>query len=447
LIRWQELLEEEFAFEIVDEVSKHLSGQHDQSTHAGGKKIAGVPNHVDLEGKRMDVASMKEFRNRLIAFENAGSDTMDRVANEVYGTNWSNLKSYEADSLRYGDEKSQRKPLRQIIDEDPNVIAAKESLENHFLYKDAANQLAYNEDGSLGPTRIGDLSNRSEHGYFVDTPLERMKRALTVRAFDDAPDGPTAERFVHRRDENGRFLRDEDNGRIVTVYDVNVDKADYDLADAEWRQFGEEGEVTYIASNKALRSILASGQVKGYLEADRPARAGRTDEGYKNARLVYENNAFGYTTDDPASSRPISTFLTSTRQIQSELLSGYGGTQIVLKPSVKGRATATPDDSLNTWQRPKSYSEFFEKIPRSTGDTAASNYRLTRAASDIKVNGSGYFKKPSFTNYPEIQIHGGVTANDIARVVFQSTPPAAVSSKLTKLDIPFEVVTQEGFDD
>jgi len=43
LDRWEELAQEELEFDIVDEVVKHLPGQHDQSQHGRGSSATKVP--------------------------------------------------------------------------------------------------------------------------------------------------------------------------------------------------------------------------------------------------------------------------------------------------------------------------------------------------------------------------------------------------------------------
>lgn len=412
-------------------VEKHLSGQHDQSSHAGGKKVAGVPDHVDLEGKRYDKAAAQEFRKRLIDYENARGEATEKFCQETYGKSWNELTSYAQSTIIDGNELVNRKPLAEVLANDPNVMAAKNAYEDHFLYKDAANQLAYNEDGTLGPKTIKELGKDA----YGDTVLERMSRGIMASASEEKPLVTEGKTRIHARDDNGKRLVDEDTGQNV-MRDVSVDANDLAQADADWQQFGEDADVTYVCSNKALRSILASGDVKNYLQAERPARAGTSGEGYKNRRLVYENNAFGYTTDDDPAVRPISTFVTANHVMHPDLLNGYGGVQVVLKPSVRDRATVTSMDSLNVWERPTSYKQFFDK--------PTSNYYRVQGAAERKVNGKTLFTAKHFDSYPEAQVHGGVSVNDFSKVIFQSAPPTAIASKLDRMSIPYEVVDQGG---
>lgn len=118
----------------------------------------------------------------------------------------------------------------------------------------------------------------------------------------------------------------------------------------------------------------------------------------------------------------------------SDLLKAYGGTQVVLKPSILERTTVTPNDSLNSFAMPKSAADFLKSPP------TTQNSKIIGA--DIQVNGLGAStnRRRSIYNTPEIQIHGRVTTKDIAKVVFQEKVPEALATKLNSLDIPFEVI-------
>jgi hypothetical protein len=237
---------------------------------------------------------------------------------------------------------------------------------------------------------------------------------------------------VLKRDANGDYIRDA-NGRVETESVVISKEGAAKIQAEEWQAFGEAAYPEVIVSNKALRSILASGELKTYTEADRPVRAGANDAQYKNARSAYESVAFGYDNTIDTANRPVSGLLTAFDPHQ-DILKAYGGTQVILKPSVLPRTTVTYDDSLNGFYQPKTVASFLSQAPQ---------YNNKTVGSDVEANGKGYYtnRNRGVWNTPEIQVHGGVTTNDISKVIFQDTVPAALSTKLDSLGIPYEVKT------
>ena len=421
-------------------VEKHMAGQHDQSTHAGGKHIEGIPDHVDLEGKRFTVAAALELHRRAEAMQLALNEAQNAAIVNEFGKPLWEMPTWRADEILAGhitdaEGNTLRNPdgsyvlsdWREKALQDPTYLAAKANLEDHFLYKDAMSQLAYNEDGTRGPKTIGELT-----GW--DSPKERFLNGMRVSAggrYIDQPAQTDPAKFkqtdlVAYKDANGEWKSKE-----VTI---SYDEAKK-ISDEQWQKFITEGEPVFICSNKSLSSILASGRIKTYAEADRPARAGRADELYKNVRTTYENNAFGYKdTDDPAI-RPVSTWFSSTNQMHPDLLGAYGGTQVVLKRDVLGRSTATVSDSLNGWEMPEAASHYLsmENAPRWT-------YKIGDIARTTMVRGSYWNTRKGTADLPELQVHGGVKVSDIDHVVFQDKVPANVGSKLDKLGIPYEVI-------
>lgn len=432
---------------IVNKLRKHRAGQHDQSTH-GGKSGFNVPEYVDIEGKRFNQASATEFTKRLVAYEQGLLDKINAVSNDVamerFGKPYSELTPDEESAVNRSrlkdgkwtdraETRTEDSPtIRDVAKNDPEIIALKESFEDHFLMKDAMNQLAWNEDGTLGPNTIGEVAGRHGESH-ADFTIRMLRHSDSEFAQIDNADY-SKRTNVLRRDEKGNFLRDEDNGRVVSESVLVSREVAERIHAEEWKAFGEAAYPEVIVSNKALRSILASGEFKTYTQADRPARAGGNDAEYKNARSIYESVAFGYDNTIDTANRPVSGMLTAFDPHQ-DLLTAYGNTQVILKPSVLPRTTVTYGDSLNGFYKPETVTSFLSK-PRN-------GYQNKTIASDVEVNGKGYYtnRNRGIYNTPEIQIHGGVSVSDIASVVFRDTVPAALSTKLDGLGIPYEVKT------
>ena len=420
-------------------VTKHMAGMHDQSTHAGGKHVAGVPDHIDLEGKRYNIASIRELDKRAKEAQAAFDAAKDKVVFSVYGKHYNELlytQRWDVDNNRlttFSDNGSDTKAFdyNKEASQDPAYLAANKLLEEHFLYKDAMSQLAYNADGTRGPQTIGELQG-------FRPPREKMLAYASLYDEWDGktiatpePDSKPMSWNEERRDASGHTIFMDASAKVPVTMTMGEAR---EIAKTEWDKFVANGNPVYIVSNKGLGSILKDGRAKTYAEVDRPKRAGINDESYKNDRATYESNAFGYKeTDDPAI-RPISAFYSGTKEIHPDLLNGYGGTQLILKRDVLGRSTATDGDSLNRWEIPSTVEHYFSKGGPSTSGM------LQRIAGETKVNGGFWNHQTSSGSLPELQIHGGLKVSDIASVVFQDKAPVNVVSKLDKLGIPYEVI-------
>jgi hypothetical protein len=428
-------------------------GEHDQSKH-GRNKAAGVAANVDVEGKRFTVDAAGELRDRFLAHDEAAEakyqEIVNEIAQDIYGKPLSELDDTESQSLSRGnvevyqqiDGKWQERDatdrnwrdkgqsIKDIIAADPKVAGLKEGLDNHFLLKDAMGQLAWNEDGTLGPKTIGEMAGR-----FGESPADFVTRhvRLSSLGYETGPDPDyRTPATVYKRDAEGNAMIGT-NGQAMRE-SVLLSKAVAERIHAEdWKLFAEAAYPQVIVSNKALRSILASEEFKSYTEVSRPARAGASDFEYKNARASYESVAFGYDNTTSTEKRPISGMLTAFTP-HTDLLKAYGGTQVILKPSVLERTTVTPADSLNSFAMPKSAADFLKAPPPSQNSKTI--------AADIQVNGVGAStnRRRSIYNTPEIQVHGRVKTADIAKVVFQERVPEALATKLNSMKIPFEII-------
>ena len=450
------LAEEESVWKrIVSRLRKHQEGKHDQSTH-GRKGGFNVPNYVDIEGKRFSKEAIAEFVSRKSAFDEAAETKFQEIKNEasmaIYGKPLSELSEFDA--RRLGNENAFKKvdgkwverkwaetdadwdskkgkTARQLTNEDPEVKPLKEKLDDHYLIKDAMNQPAWNPDGTLGPDTIGDRARMGEsHNEFVGRMLQ-----INRSGYDTDDSDYSKPTNVIKRDANGNVIRNA-NGYAESEATLVSREAAEKIHAEEWKAFGDAAYPEVIVSNKGLRSILANGEFKTYTQVDRPARAGANDAEYKNARAAYESVAFGYDNAEDTTNRPVSGLLTAFDPHQ-DILKGYGGTQVILKPSVLARSTVTPDDSLNSSFSPQTVPAFLAKPSKP--------YSNKTVASDVQVNGKGYYtnRNRGIYNTPEIQIHGGVRVSDIASVVFRDTVPAQLATKLDGLGIPYEVKTIE----
>ena len=120
----------------------------------------------------------------------------------------------------------------------------------------------------------------------------------------------------------------------------------------------------------------------------------------------------------------------------------YGSTKLYLKDSVKDRITVTLGDSLM-----RSGSVFPGKPGDGRGLYVATNdikHRIdpTKTRAENKQAALDYIKSQMQNGtFLETQIHDGVLIEDIEKVVFTQLPSPAMTDRLDKLGIPWEMYT------
>lgn len=404
--------------EAASEFLKHMLGLHDQSTHAR-RSVAGVPKNVDLDGKRWNADARREIGARFEAYEIAKDEAWKKIVEDRHdGKPWEQLNTFEREYARtYWAEASN----------DPSVIAAKQHLEEHFIFADAA-ALAATNGGTIGDMGF-------EKAY---TPLEKLTRLGGSRDSSPESDMQQGDQRLMKLSggENQKIYSDPNVGFDVGE-DVNLSRAEaIAISDNDWNEFVANAEPQIIMSASAAQRVVSQGQVKTVHEVGRPARAGAADADYIDTRRTYENVAFGYDDSTPVDKRPVSGLLGSGEPY-SEFVSVYGGKNpavITLKPEVKERTTYTFDDSLNGFMAP---------YPVNAPQAPRWGYRSAEAAVYRTSTNRNYYADNKI-NAPEIQVHGGVTLNDIAKVTFYGTPSASVLSTMNRNNVPYTIEIPDG---
>jgi hypothetical protein len=178
-----------------------------------------------------------------------------------------------------------------------------------------------------------------------------------------------------------------------------------------------EQPVRININSESLEGVIKDGRFKSAFEKP-------TYSEYMERRLMVESEAMGIPRAIPNTERPIYGSVFGDAD-------AYGKIQIQLKDSVKGRTTMTLGDS------------FIEQNPVSISDVLSGDVtrdHLAQASARVSTNGtsgrSGLFydikngDQPSeiferfkkSQSYWEVQIHGGVSIDDIQSVTFASAP-------------------------
>jgi hypothetical protein len=383
-----------------DGVEKHRAGEHDQSRHAGAGAIAGVPKGIDVGGKRWSKSEADELASRKLAADKAFLQAYD--------------KAEKANPSITADE------ARSIALKDPAFLSAKEKVNEHFLMQEAANLTSYKG------TRMGDTYEPRNY----DNPLVKLEH-FSQFAGESANEEQGDRTLMKLTTQEGQTI----NGVPISGVSMTRQEA-LDTANKDWKEFMEQGEPQIIVSAATAQRIVSQKRVKTIHEQDRPARSGRSDDEYKDVRLVYENVAFGYDNNTPVEARPVSGLL-GQGQPYYEYLDIYGGKNpavIRLKPEVKERTTYTLGDSLNGFETP---------YPVSSPASRPWKYESAEAGVYRAATGRNFYTD-SKMNAPEAQIHGGVNLSDIAGVTFYGTPSASVLGTMDRNNIPYTIETQTG---
>ena len=410
--------------QAAEQFMKHQAGLHDQSTHAR-RKVAGVPDNIDLDGKRFNDAARRELGSKILAFENKRNEEWDKLVAERHGgKGWGDLSESDRWKAReYWTE----------VDAMPSIQNAKAEVENHFLFKDAAAL------DSVQGGKIGDTPFTTPY-----SPMEKFTR-ITSRTGQDERWDADAANYADKQllkltaGENPKVYQiGDDSNQSIPVGDAAKGMTRDNILESgnqQWQEYLETANPQIVMSAQSAQRVVSGERVKTIHETgNRPSRSGGSNAEYIDTRKVYENAAFGYDDSNPLSSRPVSGIM-GEGQPYYEFLDIYGGKNpavINLKPSVKERTTFTYGDSLNGFEPPKSIiSAPSRKYTSEMVDAAVYN----------KATGRNYFSDAKI-NAPEVQIHGGVSLADIASITFYGNPTASVLATLDKKDVPYTIEDQ-----
>ena len=196
---------------------------------------------------------------------------------------------------------------------------------------------------------------------------DAQKAGISRELFDKA----NAMRTRHYAEENGRTYRSGSQGAyygeptfvrdfkwtgpsdVEPSANLPAKIARGGNTDKELDTFMQNAEVAISVKDTGLKGIISSGQFKNRFEGGRGG-VGKGKRDYKEARLDGEAKLFGIGHDEDAS-RPIYGWLEHPDRVSStgeNVGDNYGQHLIVLKPSVKARASYTIGDSWAVRFRP-----------------------------------------------------------------------------------------------
>lgn len=187
-----------------------------------------------------------------------------------------------------------------------------------------------------------------------------------------------------------------------------------------------------------LGRILRDGRMKTMFETGRSGGLGGGSRGYREIRERAEDAFFGLGPDSDARERPIYGFvavegiqpagsLNPTEPNEASVrLANYGDVQVILKDSVRSRTTATVGDSIDEHILPTPV----DNPGWESFNPGAHGFR------ELEID----WRQRGNWIYPEAQVHGGVSVDDIEEVVFAAEPDDALKASLRRAGINWRVL-------
>lgn len=214
-----------------------------------------------------------------------------------------------------------------------------------------------------------------------------------------------------------------------------------------WSRFLRKQEVVVRVNAPTLEKVLKDGRFKSQFETG-------TSKGMfsPDRRASAEYSLFGLPTNLDPKLRPIYGYVDELDRIlkKTEIsdVDQYGEIRVIMKPTVRARTTVTTEDSLQiSWE-----AENGNVLPSPLNDFSPASIRLPGARSQYdlyaQVDPDYYDRKlgelfspettlgakgKQYFSYREIQIHGGVSTDDIAMIVFPEPTSAAQAERWRKI--------------
>jgi hypothetical protein len=198
----------------------------------------------------------------------------------------------------------------------------------------------------------------------------------------------------------------------------------------------KDAEVRVRISPTNLGRVLEDGRFKTQFETGKSG--GLLDN---SRRSNFERHVLGVPSETAPQDRPIYAYFYDSYDDAPDAkwmpaTYQYGQAKVVLKDTIKSRATLTSYDSLDGTLAGSSHEANFAPRPMLKPDVRA-------FAAHRDVLGKPLHEVVS--GYGEVQVHGGVKVSDIARVEFNGkTVNKTLTKKLDKLGIPWKHAMAEG---
>lgn len=250
---------------------------------------------------------------------------------------------------------------------------------------------------SLIPQGLGAMNRTPEEIAADGAAIDRRWKPGTIPATD-------ALRSLAAQDQRA-FEREM--AQADKLYVAGADLDEYILGRA---QAIAQAPVAIRMSHTTLASVLADGRLKTQFETN-------SSNGIYDPRMraIEEAGTMNVRPEVSAAERPVYGFLDSDLTDGDEICKAYGVVKLTLRPEVSQRATVTFGDSLMMAGTPIPVARLAAG-QATLDDIARSGEFITHAAGAAAVHGPD--PRTKYHGYAEVQVWGGVHADDIAKVTY-----------------------------
>lgn len=258
--------------------------------------------------------------------------------------------------------------------------------------------------------------------HFQDDPdledlIRRVGPTVATRIAWEADNQAALAEFVQR-------ARPEDQDDDAPATDAELDEAKARAAEQLREDFAGK-KVAVRVTEETLDRIVADGRFKTQFETK------RSGGGYvPTKRAALESMMFGLPANADPATRPIYGYVAiegiGPVRTSQDLLNTYGQVQVVLKDSVRSRTTASVGDSLDR-----------KVLPSPIDDPSWESFNPAYHWSKYDFD----YADHRAVLYPEAQVHGGVTVDDVEEVVFSVQPSEATQKALADKGISWRVLS------
>lgn len=318
---------------------------------------------------------------------------------------------------------------------------------------DAASEVAAQDvvetiaDPDMDPDEVRD--NFDE--YLSDSQITDIQNQLTDVDGSTEPDWESVPDYVPRRPEETEEAWEENyQDELIAQaeqHDMEPDEYREALAD-EYSRVLENSQAAVRIPTGFIEQVLDDGRIKNQHETG--SSSGWLDP---ELREDFESDYMGVDPDTPDSDKPIYGYASAEdARIEDEPidLENYGGASLRLSDDVKERSTSTFGDSLGANRGWEEGNRDLNFTPTPTADPDEKAFSLDRLPvghdEDTHLEMLQNADDPTdLEMYNEMQVHGGIDADQIEEVRFNASkefhksPDDELLDRLDEAGIPYEV--------
>lgn len=285
------------------------------------------------------------------------------------------------------------------------------SIEESFFTPDDE----YNPDGAESPLTFASNIGHPPVHQGCDCSIEEFAETRQVPINEESVGKVTDANAEHW--ERDYELWAEYTREVEGLAELPSRQQFYDVMTANARSIAESSKVRIRSGRDSLSAILNDGRFKTQFETGTSGGKLNTD-----LRAEVEEFYFGLGSSTEPSTRPIYGYLGGEGDLKR--VGQYGDIVVQLKDDVRERTTVSFYDSLDAYRTNEAIdADGPSLVPRPLNNV---DWRAWKPWDPDQAYGdaTSITSARSVPGYPEVQIHGGVSIDDIEEVVFTRSQPS-----------------------